>query len=574
MSRAPQVAAQLGTEQRIAIASSARRELAFRSLAHFVRQAWHVLEGGELEWADHVQALCDHIQAMLEGWLVANGMATPAQRARVIAHWTRLGLTFREGRLLVQNMIANVPPGTLKSRILMVFAPAWMWLHAPRFFFACSSCNDENVRRDSSAHRDLVESVWYRETFEIKWSIRSDADAIGKWTTTAGGTRLSRTILASWIGVHADGFFIDDPDDAHGVHNDPARERVHSKFSKQLENRINHELRSIRIIVQQRVHVEDLSGYLLGLSRWAKDNLAGWEQLCIPMEAGKGPKTAPRETAFGWIDLRELGEVLQPSRWPLEILADKRIKLGSHGYESQYNQNPEPIDGGMIRRIWFPFYRVDGDGYERRQRPDGCRTRPTDGTDDCFVLMRDKHGAVALDWMTISVDATFGSLEKTASAVGLLVVGGLGLRRFLFADFTEPMTFLDTVKAIKRAVRLFPAKRVLIEVKANGASVIEVLKKQLMDGELLGPNGKPTVVVIEGVDTAGDGKIARANAMVPALEAGTFYLPDTVPHWLDAWLAELCVFPKARRNDRVDATSQLMAYYAEGEDRAKRSAKW
>jgi predicted phage terminase large subunit-like protein len=574
MSRAPNLSAALSAKERQNIAVAARVEQMRRSLAEFVKGAWHVLEGVVLEWAPHIQALCDHIQLMLESWLIANGLGTKRQRERVIAQWHRHGLTFREGRLLVQNLILNVPPGTLKSRILMVFAPAWIWLHAPRFSMACSSSNDENVRRDSSAHRDLIESPWYRTTFGIKWTIRTDADAIGKWTTTAGGTRLSRTLLASWIGVHTDGWFIDDPDDAHGVHNDPTRERVHSKFSKQLENRVNHELRSIRIICQQRVHVEDLSGYLLALSRWATNNLAGWDQLCIAMEKGKEPKTAPRETAFGWSDQRADGELLQPGRWPTEFLIDKRIKLGSHGYDSQYNQNPEPIDGGMIRRIWFPFYRIDGRGYERKKRPDGCRERPTDGTDDCFVLKHRRDGQLDLDWITITVDATFGSLKDTASAVGLLVIGGQKLRRFLFADYTEPMGFNTTCKRIKDAIRAFPAKRVLIEMKANGASVLETLRIELMDSKLLGPDGKPVIVVITEIDTGKDGKVARANAMVPALEAGTFYLPDDSPHWLDPWLAELCVFPKARRNDRVDATSQLMAWYSENDDRAKRSAAW
>jgi predicted phage terminase large subunit-like protein len=575
MLRAARVAAALSAEDRIAISDEARVELMRRSLAWFVRGAWHVLEGGPLEWAPHIQALCDHIQQMLEGWLIANGMGTERQRARVVATWKRHGLKFRRGRLLVQNSVINACPGSLKSRILMVFAPAWMWLHAPRFFWACSSANDENVKRDSAAHRDLIESKWYRQTFEIEWTIRRDQDAIGKWTTTAGGTRLSRTLLGSWTGVHADGIFVDDPDDAARVFNDPTRERVHVTWSKKLENRVNHELRTIRIVAQQRVHVEDLSGYLLALTRWAKNNLGGWDQLCIVMELGKGPKTAPAETAFGWRDQRAKGDLLQPMRWPREWLDEKRIKLGSHGYESQYNQNPEPIDGGMIRRIWFPFFRVDGESYERKQRPEGCRERPTDGSDDCYVIKhRPRTTELALDWLTITVDATFGSLKDTASAVGLLVIGGQGMRRFLFDDKTEPMTFLTTCAKIKELVRKWPAKRCLIEMKANGASVIESLKAQLQDGKLIGPNGNSVIVVIDGVDTGSDGKVARANAMVPALEAGTFYLPDSCPHWLDPWLAELCVFPKARRNDRVDATSQLMAHYAETGERAKRSAAW
>lgn len=567
-------------ERRTAFGHAARRELAKRSLVEFLRQGWSHFEAGEVEIAPHIEAVCFHVQLMLEGWLVANGLATQRQRDRILALHKRLGLTFREGRLLVQNLILNLPPGTLKSTILMVWAPAWMWLHAPRFSFACASSTDEVVKRDSQAHRDIVTSAWYRETFGVEWTIRKDADAIGKWQTTAGGKRLSRTIGSRWIGVHADGFFIDDPDDAHRVHNDVERTKTHNNFTRKMENRVNHEMRSIRIVCQQRVHVEDLSGYLYALSPWSRKNLEGWDRLSIPMEFKKpaANDNVPRETAFGWRDWRdEDGEVLQAERWPADMLADKRKKLGSHGYESQYNQNPEPLDGGMFRRGWFPFYRIADQTYEKRTRPAGCQERPKDGTDDTFVIQY-RRGAQAgeldLDWITLSVDATFGSLKESASAVGLTVYAGKGVRRFLLMDYTIPMTFLQTVAAIKKAIRAFPVRRVLIELKANGASVVEVLEKELMESGLLGPNGQPVVVVIEGSDPGKDGKEARANAATIPVEAGTLYLPDTIPVWLEPWLTEICTFPNSRRSDRVDALSQLLARYSEGDSRAKRSAQW
>lgn len=573
-------------EGRRAIGGGARAEKAKRRFAEFVDQGWHVLEGGQLEWNVYILALCEHLQALFEGWLVANGKANARQRANVIAHWQRQGLTFREGHLLVQNMVINMPPGTLKSRILMVFFPAWVWLHAPGFSFACASSNDENVLRDSDAHQDLVTSEWYRDSFGVKWELRHKTSAVKRWSTTANGLRISRTILAGFVGIHVDAVLIDDPDDPLRVFNEPERRRVHFKWTKAIENRVNHELRSIRVVAQQRVHAEDLTGYITAQSRWAPHNRAGWMSFVVPLEGGKAPGDLPEETAFGWRDRRPKpaandnapSVVMDPGRFPPEVIADKRRKLGSHGFESQYNQNPEALSGGWFSRGWFRFFKCAPDPTKPqlvepppRPRPDGCTLEET------YVLERDHRGALVLDWLTITVDASFGSLnERTASAVGLLVVGGRGLMRFVFDDRTDVMSFLGTIDAVKALVRMYGARKALIEIKANGPALIEKLQKAMTDGEIIGPDGKPIAVVIEGWNPGQDSKHARARAMMPDFEAGTIFLLEGAL-WLDAFLKELCVFPNAPRDDRVDAMSQLMAYYSAANDeyqRARAMARW
>ena len=72
-----------------------RLEIARRmSLAEFVRASWHVLEPSTpLVWNWHIDALCAHTQALLDGW--ADAIATGGLPA-------------------VQNMAASVPPGTMK----------------------------------------------------------------------------------------------------------------------------------------------------------------------------------------------------------------------------------------------------------------------------------------------------------------------------------------------------------------------------------------------------------------------------------------------------------------------------
>jgi len=571
----------ISAESRRRIAASARTEQALRSFAAFVKQAWHVIEGVPLEWTPFLQALCDHIQFILESWLVANRKANKRQRENVKRAWALMGVPFREGRLLVQNFIINAPPSSLKSRLLMVFGPAWMWLHDARWSVACTCANDEIVKRDSDAHRELVESPWYRETFGIRWKLDPKVDAVQKWANTAGGVRLSRTFLSTWIGVHVDAILVDDPDDAMTVFDEPQRLRVHNKWTRSLENRYNSALRSIRIVAQQRVHVDDLTAYLLALKSWSPRNLAGWFRLAIAMEFGMGPEDLP-SSPLGWVDPRtERGELMHPERFPPDVLEDHRTSAGPHGFEAQYNQNPEPMTGGMFARDWFQFFRLE-DMLADLPRPELTSKEPA------YLLESNQHtGVLELDDLVITVDATFGSLDtKTASAVGMLVVGIREMRRFVFDDKTELMTFLDTVKAIKAIIRnpiaiadptnrfRVHVRRVLIELKANGKAVVESLTKELGDGTVIGPEGDPVTVIVEGCETGKLGKVARANAMVPAIAAGMVFLLLGAP-WLRAFLGEVCLFPKGRRDDRVDALSQLMAFFFVVDKlRAKRRAKW
>src|SRR5690349_4657735 len=105
-------------------------ELAERYFRHFVRQAWPVLEPGTT-FVDgfHVQAICDHLQAVVEGRL--------------------------------RNLIINVPPGHAKSLFGAVFLPAWAWTRWPHLRWVFASYNTDLAMRDSVRCRTVIDSDWY-----------------------------------------------------------------------------------------------------------------------------------------------------------------------------------------------------------------------------------------------------------------------------------------------------------------------------------------------------------------------------------------------------------------------------
>src|SRR5699024_3646523 len=137
---------------------AAERELCSRSLAEFVRRAWHVIEPSTpLLWGWVMDVLCEHLEAVSSGEI------------------TRL--------------VANVPPGRMKSIMLGVMLPAWEW--GPRAMqhhrYLGTAHSQTLAMRDSRRCRLLIESQWYQKRWPVK--ITTDQNTKAKFENTATGFR-------------------------------------------------------------------------------------------------------------------------------------------------------------------------------------------------------------------------------------------------------------------------------------------------------------------------------------------------------------------------------------------------
>lgn len=595
----------MSPENRRLYARAALAELCRRSLYEFLKASWSVLEPGvpfEDNW--HVYVMCQHVQNMLESWLVANGHGTRAMRQRVMDSWAAHGLDYRHGQLLVQNLVINLPPITLKSRILMVCAPAWMWLHCPSWSVGAISSVDDNVKRDSNYHRDLVTSPWYVETFlrnhsrtdqviggirtkpgEVAWEVRRNIDAVGEWMTTAGGERKSRTLLGNFTGVHVDALLLDDPDDAHKVHSESKRKEVQFKWSRAIKNRVKHPDRSIRIAIQQRVHTDDWTAAQVAKGVWSPDDRKAWAWMVIPLQYGRSPKDAPAMTPWLWSDPRQVAnDNLQPGRFSDEFIADEIRDKGPEGFEGQYNQNPESYDNGMIRRSYIRLFRHRDEPLTTRPRPHGVGVNEQSGErEEPFVLGRDVRGELELDCIDVSVDASFGSENPTASATSIIVGGCKGTQRFVLDDRSRVMGIEDMYDEVEKAAADWGAGTILIEIKANGAAVIAEMKRRIRAGNIKDKDGNIRIVEVVAYDPKRDSKESRAAAMRPTWSQNLVYVHDGA-EWLyprviaggrvvdQGFVNEICSFPGGKKNDRVDAMSQWIAFRSANGDARSRWA--
>jgi predicted phage terminase large subunit-like protein len=479
-------------ERRRAIAFAARAELARRKLSAFVRYAWKSLNMGVPFEPNW------HIDAVCD------------HVQRQLEEWAAARET--GAPQVCRDLLINIPPRCLKSTLVSVCATAWALMRWPTIKIGCLSVNPRVSFQNALATRALIQSDWYQQSFRPTWRIRDDQSSVSNFGTTAGGARMARGFESNVVGEGFDWLLVDDPHDPRDT--DAAIQKVIDGWDVAVSSRLTDARYSIRTCIMQLVRERDFGSHVLG---------QGWGHLCLPMEFEPERVIV---SPYGWRDPRTVaGEMLQPSRFPPAVLEQIKVERGSYAYAAQYQQRPAPLAGGIIQRAWFRRFTM-ADLPER------------------------------LDWTTISVDATFGSVEETADNVGLLVVAGAGPKRYVLCDASRRMSFLDTIAAIRALLATYPdVKRVLIEKAAAGGPITEMLRKEINEGAL-------RTVVVEEINPREHGKKTdRVVASLPQLEAGMVYLLDGAP-WIDAFLGEHGMFPNGQHDDRVDALSQLLIRYA------------
>jgi len=312
--------------------------LAEHSFSEFVKQAWNVVEPGRpLVWGWHLQAKCDHLQAVYNHTVPEE--IDPYAKVQVG----------------IQSLIINEPPRCSKSLFSSVFFNAWIWAKWPGARFLCVTYADDLAQRDALKTRSLIESSWYQQRWPLKISEDQSAKKrynIDKWNPKtrgyedAGGFRVSTTILGMATGEGGDFRVIDDPHNVKKSLSDVERKQANQFFDLTLPTRVVDPHRYSTVITMQRLHGDDLTGHAT-----SGDNK--WDMLVLPMEyeAQEGNRCS---TALGFIDPRtKEGELLHPERWPAKAVQeaknDLRLELGDFGTNSQFQQRPTPLGGGMFQ---------------------------------------------------------------------------------------------------------------------------------------------------------------------------------------------------------------------------------
>jgi predicted phage terminase large subunit-like protein len=472
-------------ETSAAAQQSATRPVRNVSLETFVREGWSLLEPvSTLIWNWHLSFICNYLTLIRDG-------------------------EFRKQNPELEGIIFNVPPRTMKSLLISVFFPIWVWTTHPSRRFMFASYSEKLSTQHSILRRSLIESDWYKKDWGSQFSISRDQNVKSHYENSARGAMFSTGMQSTATGMGGDVLIFDDPLNPEQAISQLEREAVNLRFDTTFRSRINDPATGVKIIIMQRLHELDLTGHVL-----ARESQR-WKHISLPAIAEQDEKSW-HLTDGTHLATRKAGDLLWPERLPQSFLDSQRVGMGSWAFNGQYQQRPAPLDGGIIKRQWVRFY---------RQLPE------------------------KFEFMVQSWDCTFSGGHDNDFVAGQVWARSGGKYLMLPYRTYERLDFGPTMAAIKSCHARFPqAHAVLIEDKANGPAIVSELRKEIPGVVAVNPEG---------------GKLARAQATAPLWEAGSIELPDPQVFgitWMEDYLHNMCAFPKAAHDDDVDATSQALIY--------------
>jgi predicted phage terminase large subunit-like protein len=448
----------------------AQRILCARSFSHFVKRAWPHIIPDALVWNWHMDAICEHMQALHAGQIPSN-------------------------RLLI-----NVPPGSSKSTLVGVMYSAWLWGPAgePWHRYIGAAHEQGLAVRDNRLTRELVQSEWYQKLWPL--SLKGDQNEKLYFENEARGFRQACAV-ASMTGRRGHTIGLDDPLSPEKAHSDAGRETAIRVLSETIPTRLNNPAKSAIVIVMQRLHERDPSGYVLSEG-------LGYEHLLIPMEFEPERRV---HTCIGWTDPRaEAGELMFPDRFPQHVIDRDKKALGAYGWAGQMQQRPNPSGGGLFKSDWWQYLDMPPPMEWRAIYADTAQK--TGQQNDYTVFQCWGKGK---DGRAVLLDMVRGKFE----APELL---------------ERARAFWAKHGAIQGQG---PLRAFKVEDKSSGTGLIQQLKRQ---------GGIPVIGIPRDKD-----KLTRAYDAAPYIESGNVVLLRSAPGLSDL-LAEAEAFPNGAHDDTLD----------------------
>jgi len=464
---------------------AAKRSLLKNSYYDFFKFFWSTLNHEKLIDNWHIKYLCEELQSVAE---------------RVFK---------REKK--EHDLIINIPPSMSKTSIVNIFFPLWCWINDYSLQFISVSYSYQLSINISERCRDVMRSDLFKKYFfDVK--IKEDSDTKQLFRVVkdnkVGGFRYATSVGGTISGIHAHFILLDDPVNAVDSLSDTMIKNTNDWldnviFSRKVDNDV-----SVVILVMQRLHENDPTGYLLS------KNADKIKHICLPAEIDEKNLPKPLELqkyyVYGLLDTQRLSN---------EILEQKRKEMGDYAYAMQYLQTVVPRNGG--------FFNIDK-----------LITIDTFNELNAVQIIRywDKAGTHEAGCYTVGV-----KMAKTPD------------NRFYILDVVRGQWEASEREKIIKQVAIGDGIDTIIYIEqepgSGGKESAEATIRNLAGFRCIAD--RPT----------GD-KIKRADILAVQLNAGNVYMLRG--GWNAEYKRELEYFPYGKYKDQVDATSGAFNMLAKG----------
>lgn len=407
---------------------------------------------------------------------------------------------------LQPQLIITMPPRHLKTFLVSICWPAFLLTREPSLKIFCVSYTEDLAKVIARDFRRLVESDWYRALFpDVRMTKLTQTEA----ATSAGGFRSALSVHGSITGRGADLIIVDDPSRPEEVESDAARLKLNAWFNSTLLSRRDDKLRSGLIIVMQRLHVNDLVGFV--------EETGDFRKLSLPAIAERDERIELRD---GAIYLRRAGEALQPDRESVQTLRQLERQIGPFLFAAQYQQAPRTPDGTLFKRKTFVL--VD-------------KMPQLNGRGEFFISIDSA--------MSRSATADYTAIIVAYIEDRRLYVLKVDRGRFGYEELRN-----RTLKWIERlAANHREAITVFVEGSSSGIWLLQELKDRRIQR-----------ITLDGFRPRTD-KYDRAARVRHMFDPGIYVCNvDGENDWVEKFIHEFLNFPNGANDDQVDALVQLL----------------
>jgi predicted phage terminase large subunit-like protein len=398
-----------------------------------------------------------------------------------------------------KDIIINVPFRASKSLMCTVLFPVWCWIRDPKLRFITASYSSSLSIEHSAKSRDVIQSNWYQKNWGDLFAIKQDQNTKQNYVNDHTGSRRATSVGGTVTGAGASIIIVDDPTSPKEAASKTERTRANEWYTGTLYSRLDNPKTGVRIIIMQRLHEDDLSGFLL------RNNPDNYKHICIPAEATKN--LSPKGLIKFYKD-----ELFWDTRFSRDILQDYKYQLGSYEYAGQLQQEPSPADGGIMKKEWFKVV---------KKAPEGINDWNFI-IDPAYTSKQSNDPSALLSFAYKDGDYYIRSVEE---------------KYFEFPELLKYIPLWASRNGIGKRSRIY------VEPKASGKSIVQTLRRGT------------SLNIVEAKPPTKD-KVARVMDIVGKIEAGRVFLIEG--QWNSNFITQCSQFPNARHDDMVDCLQMAL----------------